>query len=272
VGLLLPVAMTRAQAAARSLAAAAISAFCGGAACAQGTASAPSVCPQELARATQLLLVPAKDMSARAASLIRFERASAGTPWKRLDEVPVVLGWAGTRWAWNTAQAKAGQGPVKKEGDGATPAGIFPLGAPFGSGAASYPGYVRLIPGRQFCVSEPQSLSYNAVADPRPAGLKGEDMGAVSLYRRGLFIEFPTSRAARGGSCLFIHVWRSPSARTEGCVAASEENVAVLQGWVRPRQALIAILPQEDAQRLGKCIGLEFGEGGMARKRAAREN
>jgi L,D-transpeptidase catalytic domain len=219
-------------------------------------------CPQELGTATQLLLAAPKDMAARAANLVRFERAGAGAPWKRAGELPVVLGWAGTRWAWNTAEAKAGLGPIKREGDGATPAGIFPVGAPFGFAPASHPDYMRLKAGEQFCVSEPQSPSYNSVIEPKPAGLKGEDMGAVSLYRRGLFIGYPTNRAARGGSCLFIHVWRSPRARTDGCVAASEEDVAALQNWVHPKQALIAILPEEDAKRLARCIGQAFAQAG----------
>ena len=202
-------------------------------------------------------------MAARVANLVRFERAGANAPWKRAGESPVVLGWAGTRWAWNAPQAKSGQGPAKKEGDGATPAGIFPVGAPFGFGAATHPDYMRLRAGRQFCVSEPQSPFYNSIVEPKPASLKGEDMGAVSLYRRGLFIGYPTNRAAHGGSCLFIHVWRSPQARTDGCVAASEEDVAALQNWVRPKQALIAILPDEDAKRFARCIGQTLAEAGL---------
>jgi hypothetical protein len=220
---------------------------------------AAAECPEELGAATQLMLVSPREMSARAGSLVRFERASANAPWKRAGQLPVVLGWNGIRWAWSGSQALRGRGPVKTEGDGATPAGIFPVGAPFGFKAASLPGYVRLTAGRQFCVSEPQAPTYNTIVARRPAGLAGEDMGAAGLYRRGLFIEYPTNGLARGGSCLFIHVWRSPSARTDGCVATAEEGVAALQSWVRPKEALIAILPPKEAKQLEMCLGVERG-------------
>ncbi len=220
---------------------------------------AAAECPEELRAATQLMLVSPREMSARAGSLVRFERASGNAPWKRAGQMPVVLGWNGIRWAWSGSPALRGRGPVKTEGDGATPAGIFPVGAPFGFKAASLPGYVRLTAGRQFCVSEPEAPTYNTIVARRPAGLAGEDMGAVGLYRRGLFIEYPTNGPARGGSCLFIHVWRSPSARTDGCVATAEEGVAALQSWVRPKEALIAILPPKEAKQLEMCLGVERG-------------
>ncbi len=223
-------------------------------------------CPKELSQATQLLLVSSKTMSSRTAALQRFERADASAPWSPAGgPMPVVLGWSGIRWAWSSGALHKGGGPVKREGDGATPAGIFPVGAPFGFAAASLPGYVRLRGGKQFCVSEPEAPSYNTIVESRAANLAGEDMGTVSLYRRGLFIDLPTSRAERGGSCAFIHVWRSPQARTSGCVASAEENIAALQNWVRPKEALIAILPAKEAEQLEKCLEPEmpkFGHSG----------
>ena len=139
---------------------------------------AAAECPEELGAATQLMLVSPREMSARAGSLVRFERASANAPWKRAGQLPVVLGWNGIRWAWSGSQAQRGRGPVKTEGDGATPAGIFPVGAPFGFKAASLPGYVRLTAGRQFCVSEPEAPAYNTIVARRPAGPCGRGYGS----------------------------------------------------------------------------------------------
>ncbi len=213
----------------------------------------PFKCPEELGRATQLLLVSAKAMSSKTGIMRRFERTRHSAWLEAGGAIPVVLGFNGIRWAWSSGAMHKG-GLVKKEGDGATPAGVFPVGAPFGFDAATLPGYVHLKPGKQFCVSEPDAPSYNTIVSSRPAGVSGEDMGSVSLYRRGFFVEYPTNRHTHGGSCTFIHVWRRPDAGTSGCVASSEENVAALQNWVRPKETLIAILPEREAHQLEMCL------------------
>lgn len=244
--LLLPVSI-------RVLFAAALLAFCASAAGAREPAPAFQ-CPKELDAAAQLLLVASKAMSSPAATLKRFERPSASAPWRPAGGVlPAVVGYHGIRWAWSSGGLHRG-GPIKREGDGATPAGIFPIGAPFGFEAAALPGYVRLKAGKQFCVNEPASPSYNTIVGFRPANVSGEDMGSIRLYRRGLFVEYPSNRAERGGSCTFIHVWRRPTAGTGGCVASAEENIAMLQKWVRPKEALIAILPAKEADELEMCL------------------
>ncbi len=220
---------------------------------AEESAPVPFECPAELRRATQLLLVSAKAMSSKTGIMRRFER-SGGSPWLEAGSaIPVVLGFNGIRWAWSSGAMHKG-GPVKREGDGATPAGLFSVGAPFGFDAATLPGYVQLRPGKQFCVNEPEAPSYNTIVSSRPANVSGEDMGSVSLYRRGFFIEYPTSRRTRGGSCTFIHVWRKPDAGTSGCLGLSEVNVIALQSWVRPKEVLIAILPEKEGHRLEMCL------------------
>ena len=59
--------------------------------------------------------------------------------------------------------------------------------------------------------------------------VSGEDMRKIDLYRRGLVVDYPTDRAARAGSCIFIHVWRGEGRGTAGCVALPEARVAALQ-------------------------------------------
>jgi len=255
VGLLLQIAMR-----ARVFAAVALAACCSAAGQAQEPGPSSFVCPKELSEATQLVLVSPKTMSSHTASLKRFERAGPSAPWFSAGSpLPAVVGRSGIRWAWNSGALHQGKGPIKKEGDGATPAGIFLVGAPFGFEPAALPGYVRLKAGRQFCVREPEAPSYNTIVEPKPAKLAAEDMGAIGLYKRGLFIEYPANGAKRGGSCIFIHVWRTPLSGTSGCVASAEENIVALQSWVRPKAALIAILPALEAEHLEACLGA--GEG-----------
>jgi D-alanyl-D-alanine dipeptidase len=156
-------------------------------------------------------------------------------------------------WAWSESR-HAGAGPVKAEGDKRSPAGFFALGKPFGvsSGPA---GYVRLAPGAQYCVDDPASPHYNAIVPKAEAGgASGEDMGMVPLYRQGLFVDYPTNASAKGGSCIFVHTWRSRTSGTAGCVALAEHDVTALQAWAAGRKAMLAILPQSAWSTMRGCF------------------
>jgi len=225
---------------------------------AAGPASAEPACPARLAAATRLLLVVAQDMDAHTAVARMYERGSADASWARVGRPkPVVLGRHGLGWSWDQASLGAHDQPRKREGDGRTPAGVFGIDHAFGF-APQGPGqhYLQLRAGNNFCVDDPHSPSYNKIVamSTLPGGTSGEDMGTIALYRRGLLIAFPTSREEKGGSCIFIHVWRGRSSPTSGCIALSEGDVAQIQEWASDERALVAILPKEALTRLPECF------------------
>lgn len=215
-------------------------------------------CPESIRSATRLLVVVSRDMMVVAATAQRFERASNEAAWSEIrPALPVVLGRRGLGWAWNqTSLADDGE-PIKQEGDRRTPAGIFPIGPAFGFAAAG-PGsdYLPLKRSESFCVNDVRSRHYNQIVPKSMAGagITGESMGDISLYRRGLQLSFPTNREQQGGSCIFIHVWRGRNSPTLGCLALSESNVAELQTWAGETPALVAILPQNALKRLQDCL------------------
>ncbi|HWB47407.1 MAG TPA: L,D-transpeptidase family protein [Hyphomicrobiaceae bacterium] len=216
-------------------------------------------CPALLATATQLVLVTAAASDGIHATLQTFERAATSAPWQRRDaSEPAVLGRRGLGLGWPLRGAAASAIPAKVEGDGRTPAGVYRIGAPFGSLPQSLPGYMQLRKGQQFCVDDPRSVHYGRIV-PRsivPPGTSGEDMGTIDLYRRGFVIDYPANAQVRGGSCVFLHVWRAPGKGTAGCVAASEATLARLQAWVVPGKAVIAVgTPQMGAELLS-CLSL----------------
>jgi D-alanyl-D-alanine dipeptidase len=224
-------------------------------------ASAGSVgaagCPAELATATQLVLVMAENTGGVRATLQTYERATTSTPWQRrgADE-PAVLGHRGLGLGWTLRGAASTTIPVKVEGDGRTPAGVYRIGAPFGSAPRSLHGYMHLRKGQQFCVDDLRSAHYGRIV-PRsavPPGTSGEDMGTIDLYRRGFVIDYPANAQARGGSCVFLHVWRTRDKGTAGCVAAAEATLAQLQAWVMPGKAVIAIGTQKMESELMACL------------------
>ena len=73
--------------------------------------------------------------------------------------------------------------------------------------AVKRPGYLRIESGT-VCVDDPRSPAYNTITGRAKVGWKvhGETMRRVPAYRRGLLVDYPTDRAARAGSCVFIHL------------------------------------------------------------------
>lgn len=206
----------------------------------------------------RLVLVTAASMGSVEGTVRLFRRDSADTPW--VEAAPAkkaVLGRGGMGWGWDQQSLAAKGEPEKKEGDGRTPAGIFTFERAFGFGKSGPgAGYLHLAGGKTYCVDDPGSPFYNRIVDRTEAGqhTSGEDMGTISLYRFGLQISFPTSAAKRGGSCIFLHVWRSPTSPTSGCVALREADVKEVQEWATKEPTVIAIVPKRALGALAACF------------------
>lgn len=213
-------------------------------------------CIEPLDDARRLVLVTTASMATFQATVQLFERASPDVPWRSVqDPEPAVVGLSGLAWghAFRT-WARDGE-PSKTEGDKRTPAGIYRIGRSFGSVSSSRSGYLHLKSGETVCVHDPSSPAYNTITSRGEIGssVHAEDMGGVDLYRRGLVIDYPTDAARRGGSCIFIHVWRASNRGTVGCIALPEARVEALQDFAQDG-AVIAILPHDTLQRFAGCL------------------
>jgi L,D-peptidoglycan transpeptidase YkuD (ErfK/YbiS/YcfS/YnhG family) len=204
----------------------------------------------------QLLLVRTPDWTASDGILRRYERDTPGGSWRRVgDPRPVTVGRAGLGWA--TPPLHAFAGPEKREGDGRSPAGVFPLGVAFGSASreeARWIGipYLPLAPGTE-CVDDPASSHYNSIVDrastPRPDWNSSERMLEVGeAYRLGIFVGHNVAPARAGlGSCIFLHLWSGAPAPTAGCTAMSRESMEETLRWLRPSPDPILVQLPEDA-------------------------
>jgi L,D-peptidoglycan transpeptidase YkuD (ErfK/YbiS/YcfS/YnhG family) len=223
-------------------------------------AAAEPACPEPLAKADKLILVLSAGFDSLNANIRLFEKDKTSA-WKAVGAArPAVLGKNGLAWSWRFSRHAAGGEPVKTEGDRRTPAGFFTLGEPFGFAADEAVGQVQLKAGEHYCVDDPASAHYNTVVPKATAGrAHGEDMAAVAIYRRGLFIDYPTNREAKGGSCIFVHVWRGSTSGTAGCIAMGERDVEMLQHWSQPRMTAIAILAEDALSRFRGCLPVVDG-------------
>jgi L,D-peptidoglycan transpeptidase YkuD (ErfK/YbiS/YcfS/YnhG family) len=213
-------------------------------------------CPAPLADARGLALVTAATMNATAATMRLYRRASPGAPWRASGPPePAVLGKAGMAWSAFFRDLARGGEPLKVDGDKRAPAGIYRIGRSFGILASSRPNYLR-VTADTICVDDPSSPAYNTITSRARVGpqVHAENMSRVRpMYRRGLLVDYPTDARRRAGSCIFIHVWRSPIAGTAGCVALPERRVEALQAFAAAG-AVLAILPRAALDRLRGCL------------------
>lgn len=213
-------------------------------------------CPAPLASARRLVLVTADTMNSTAASLQMFERATPAGPWQAVAPAePVMIGRAGMGWShFFRRLARPGE-PMKIEGDKRAPAGVYPIGRSFGTVASTRAGHVP-VTNDTVCVFDPSSPAYNKItsrASIAPQTYVENMSRMLPMYRRGLVVDYPTNAQARAGSCIFIHVWKTPTTGTAGCVAMPEASVEALQDFSEAG-AVIAILPRMALDRLRGCL------------------
>jgi L,D-peptidoglycan transpeptidase YkuD (ErfK/YbiS/YcfS/YnhG family) len=133
----------------------------------------------------------------------------------------------------------------KREGDGKTPSGIYPLAMTFGYDAAAG----TKMPYRQSL--DDDIWVDDASADDYNRWTKKQETHAASfeimrrddnLYKYGIVINYNTDPVIKGnGSAIFLHIWKDESSPTAGCVAVAEENIIKLLGWLDPAASPLII-------------------------------
>jgi L,D-peptidoglycan transpeptidase YkuD (ErfK/YbiS/YcfS/YnhG family) len=187
------------------------------------------------AQTRQLIVVwsPTYDPPGHLASFRTFERLSASSPW-----MPVFGAW----------QAEIGSGElrdVRREGDHATPTGVYPLGSTI-IGNEPDPGglhepYHHLVCG-DWWDEDPYSALYNRFVhvncDSTPAFAEWSEplWTETRAYPYFAVIDYndnPTiSGAAAPGSGIFLHAWVGEP--TEGCVALPIRDLLHVLRWLHP--------------------------------------
>lgn len=135
---------------------------------------------------------------------------------------------------------------TKREGDGKTPSGLFPIRRAFGyPPIASTKLDYRQVSPTDLWIDDPLSPDYNRwVQAPTTANsferLRRDD----ALYRLAAVIEYNTNPIIKGhGSAIFLHIWSGPNQPTSGCVALAEHDLQSLLEWCDPqRNPMILIL------------------------------
>lgn len=216
------------------------------------------------AQSRQMVVVTTAGWDATQGELRRFERDAAGT-WREAGAaVPVVIGRTGAAWGTGLHAMPAGDdGPVKHEGDGRSPAGVFTIGEAFGYAPAATTGLrYEALDANDWCVDIDGSPYYNRIVDSSDVGADAvkdstepmrRDLHANGdqRYRLGFVIDNNPRNARGAGSCIFGHLWKSPDSTTAGCTAMAPASMETLLRWLdADRRPVFVLLPAAEYARL----------------------
>lgn len=225
---------------------------------AESIVTSPAGRPIDIKTARQLIVVTSADWSASQGVLRRFERASLREPFHAVGQpLTAFLGRTGLAWRSDAgAPLPFTPGPLKREGDGKSPAGFLAFGDAWGYGAKALDGLrfaYHQADDRARCVDDAQSPSYGRITFAPPAPQKEPWQSAERMrmptdhYKYLLVIDYNMQAPRAGaGSCIFLHVAPRPGAATAGCTALYEEDLLTVLRFLDPqKQPLLLQLPKD---------------------------
>ena len=207
----------------------------------------------------QLVLVITSDWDAARGVLATFEREDAG--WRRVHgPTSVAIGRAGAAWGLGLHPPQGA--PLKQEGDGRSPAGVFRIGKAFGYEPSTRTALPYSASAESdYCIDVSESPLYNRIVDARIVGRAAIEGSTEPMrrdlhadgdvrYKLGFVIEHNTQAEPHGGSCIFAHLWRAAGEPTSGCTAMTEPVMRALLAWLRPDQRpIFVLLPEAEYAR-----------------------
>jgi D-alanyl-D-alanine dipeptidase len=210
----------------------------------------------------QIVLVTTPGWDSVPGKLQRFSRDDAHSPWQPVGvEIPIVVGRNGLGWGRGLHPTNQLAGPIKKEGDGKSPAGIFHLSSAFGLEPLEKVAFVHL-PYQQLlspieCVDDVKSTNYNKIVDRDHVSKvdwdSSEKMREIGeQYRLGVVVDHNFNpRNSGGGSCIFMHIWKDEKTGTSGCTAMRPETMKEVLQWLDPEKGpLLVQLPEAEFAKL----------------------
>lgn len=192
----------------------------------------------------QVVVVTNSGWDQTVATMRRFERKAEGKPWTAVGK-PVTVNLGRTGLAWGRSPLMKGFTPPendlsKREGDGRSPAGVFPFLKAFGHPQAPEGYSSKNLPflkvTDQQCVDDKKSEYYNQIVKPAEVGGVTWDSAEtmkIDLYKLGLVVGHNCPMADPGmGSCIFFHLQSGPGKPTSGCTSMEPTPLRDLVLWM----------------------------------------
>ncbi|NWF90834.1 MAG: L,D-transpeptidase family protein [Ignavibacteriaceae bacterium] len=189
----------------------------------------------------QLIIVLTDSTSSTKGFLYRCDKKN-GT-WKLISsKLPIVLGRNGLGWGRGLHQIDSSLLPVKVEGDGKSPAGVFTLSYAFGYAKVEtmknlkFP-YIEVTSMLE-CIDDVKSKYYNQLVNNNEADTidwqSSEKMYFADVYyEQGIVVDQNINPIEKGaGSCIFLHNWATPNETSAGCTEMAPENLKEIINWL----------------------------------------
>lgn len=203
----------------------------------------------------QLLVVLSPELNATSASMQRYEKEKVWT--KVGEKISITLGRSGLGYV-------AFKEPLKNEGDGRSPSGVFPITAAFGydhNASLKLPYWHA--DENLYCVDDINDSRYNKILriyekSSLPASyeiMRRPD----GVYRYGAVIGYNDSAQRGRGSCIFIHLNHPDKRPTSGCTAMDEEALVELLNWLdsAKKPQILQIVKRECGKYQKEFEGIE---------------
>ena len=200
----------------------------------------------------QLIVVVTPTMESSHGKLIRFTRSAVQEEWKQAgDSVIVLVGKKGLAWGIGLHELHEKIQPLKKEGDGKSPAGAFTLGTAFGYLPAEkleelkFP-YIQVSQTLE-CVDDVHSQYYNQLIERDKVAHKDWQSSERMLlsgiwYELGVVVDHNNNPSQKEGcSCIFLHNWSDPTDSTTGCTAMDRSNMKMIIEWLEITKAPVLV-------------------------------
>ncbi len=230
----------------------------------------PAWAASPLSSSLQAVVVVAKDMDTPYGEMQRYSRQRPNARWEKTGHTcRVELGKNGLAWGRGIIPIEPAKNafPIKQEGDGRSPAGVFFLGhilaTPEGRADIAFRHDVETITPRHLCVEDPTSPYYNRLINRAIVNAPELDDVHSTLLSSGLFTyaiyvghnqPHPVPGA---GSCVYLHLKRSDGDATAGCSALYAKDMMTLLRWLKPEDKPILIqIPDSAAAITARKTGL----------------
>ncbi len=210
----------------------------------------------------QLIVVETDGWNSNTGIMQYFEREKAGTDWKSASsKIEIAIGKKGLAWGTGLHGGNIADGPIKKEGDGKSPAGAFNLSAVFGYAKRDSVEFLKMpyivADPNCFCIDDPNSKYYNLVLDSlqvADADWKSRERMKLrnDLYKWGIVINHNSEpRVAGDGSCIFFHTWNNSNKPTEGCTVLDQPTLLKMIKWLdKEKNPIVVQLPKAEYERV----------------------
>ena len=191
----------------------------------------------------QMILVLTDSITSTKGNLFYFERESDRRTWNQISNtIHVVLGRNGLGWGRGLNSIDSSKLPIKTEGDGRSPAGLFKLSSAFGYASPEEMkglkiSYIPITEMRE-CIDDIKSSYYNQIIlrDEVEAvdWQSSEKMYFADIwYEQGAIIDNNTNPIIKGGgSCIFMHNWSLPDETSAGCTEMEPANLTKIINWL----------------------------------------